>query len=101
MFTSIASAALLLTVPFSSVKEEKRIKLIPSGENIVFKMNSKGIVVTGTYDVEYGTGIYNPATHSDIRQGDIIVKANQKEIFSIEDLSEEISAQDSVELTIE
>lgn len=101
MFTSIASAALLLTVPFSSVKEEKRIKLIPSGENIVFKMNSKGIVVTGTYDVEYGAGIYNPATHSDIRQGDIIVKANQKEIVSIEDLSEEISAQDSVELTIE
>lgn len=98
MIASIAAMTVLLASPISAKQE--RLKLIPSGENIVFKMNTKGIIVTGTYDVTHDKGTYNPDKNSDIKRGDIILKINNQSISSLNDLVSEIKTSEQLNLEI-
>lgn len=98
MFASIASIAFLLTVPFYT--NQKRIELIPSGENMLFRVDTKGVVVSGTYLVEDSNNNYDPARDSDIKKGDIIIRANKKNIQSIDDLLISIEKQTQVDVQI-
>ncbi len=98
MIASIAAMTVLLTTPVN-VKQE-RIKLIPSGENIVFKMNTNGIIVTGTYDVNHDKGSYNPEKNSDIKCGDIILKINNQKVQSLNDLVSKIKTNEELNLEI-
>ena len=99
MFTSIASIAFLLTTPFNLVKSN-RIKLIPSGANILFKVDTKGVVVTGTYQVNANNIKYDPSVNSDIKKGDIILSSNNKSINSIDDLIDTIDDNNQLNLSI-
>ena len=99
MFTSIASIAFLLTTPFNLVKSN-RIKLIPSGANILFKVDTKGVVVTGTYQVNANNIKYDPSVNSDIKKGDIILSSNNKSINSIDDFIDTIDDNNQFNLSI-
>jgi len=56
--------------------------IIPGGENIGIDINTKGIVVVGTYKINN----VSPAKEAGIKIGDIITKVNQKEVISIDEL---------------
>ena len=97
MYTSLVSIAFLISIPFN--KLDSNIYLVPSGKNIVFKMNTDGVVVTGTYDVNHDGGIYNPY-NSDIKRGDIIKKANNIDVNNIAMLTDVLSKENKVSLEI-
>lgn len=99
MLTTLASITFLLLSPFNAMNQ--RIKLIPSGENIVFKMNTNGVVITGSYDVKHDKGTYNPFKHSGLKKGDIIKRANKKNINNISDLSSIINSSSQISIEIQ
>ena len=94
MLSTLASITFLISSV--TINSNDRVYLIPSGENIVFKMNTNGVVVTGTYDVKHDKGIYNPERNSDIKRGDIIISVNNKKILNINDLSHEINTNNQL-----
>ena len=99
MISTITSIAILFSFPLNTNSYYKRIKLIPSGENFVFKLNTNGVVVTGTYDVISNNVTYNPSSN-DIKKGDVIVEANNKKITKIDDLSSLLKDSSKVSVKI-
>ena len=62
-------------------------KLIPGGQNIGLEIKTDGLIVSGTYDLKLENGsLYNPSKDEDINRGDIIVKANNCNVSSLNDL---------------
>lgn len=57
--------------------------LIPGGENIGIEIKPDGVVVIGSYDVNYNDGVYNPLKDSDIKKGDLIIKVNDEPITDV------------------
>lgn len=60
--------------------------VIPGGQTIGIELRTKGLIVSGTYDVKIPEGTYNPANEADIQKGDIILFADQVPMHSINDL---------------
>lgn len=56
--------------------------IVAGGENIGIELNSKGVIIVGTYEVN---GI-NPAKEANLRAGDKIIKINDKEVINIEEM---------------
>ena len=56
--------------------------VIAGGENIGIELNSKGVIIVGTYDV---SGI-SPAKKAGLQVGDKIIKVNSKEVSNIEEM---------------
>lgn len=56
--------------------------IIAGGENIGIELNSKGVIIVGTYDV---SGV-NPASKAGLQTGDKIIKVNNADITNIEDM---------------
>ena len=56
--------------------------IIAGGENIGIELNSKGVIIVGTYDV---SGV-NPASKAGLQSGDKIIKVNNTDITNIEDM---------------
>ena len=56
--------------------------IIAGGENIGIELNSKGVIIVGTYDV---SGV-NPASKAGLQTGDKIIKVNNTDITNIEDM---------------
>lgn len=56
--------------------------IIAGGENIGIELNSAGIIVVGTYEVN---GI-NPAKEAGLQNGDKIIKINDNDVTSIEEM---------------
>ena len=56
--------------------------IVAGGENIGIELNSKGVIIVGTYAVN---GI-NPAKEANLRAGDKIIKINDKEVINIEEM---------------
>ena len=56
--------------------------IVAGGENIGIELNSKGVIIVGTYEVN---GI-NPAKEAHLRAGDKIIKINDKEVINIEEM---------------
>ena len=48
--------------------------IIAGGENIGIELNSKGVIIVGTYDV---SGV-NPASKAGLQTGDKIIKVNKQ-----------------------
>ena len=65
--------------------------IIPGGENIGIEIETNGVIVVGTYEID---GV-NTAYASGIRKGDIIESINEKKITSINDLIDSISIADN------
>lgn len=60
--------------------------IIPGGENIGMQINSNGVLIVGTYDID---GL-NPAKNSGINLGDKIIKIDGVEVNSITDMVNQI-----------
>lgn len=74
-------------------------KIIPGGENIGIEINSEGVLVVGFYKVN---GSYNKG-NPNINIGDYIIKVNDQEINSINELVSVIDKEvkdEKVSLTI-
>lgn len=69
-------------------------RLCPGGQTFGIKMNTKGVVVIGTGEVETSSGKKTPAADAGLRSGDIIYSADDKEIKDINDFTALISSSD-------
>ena len=56
--------------------------IVAGGENIGIELNSNGVIIVGTYEVN---GI-NPAKEANLRAGDKIIKINDKDVINIEEM---------------
>ena len=56
--------------------------IVAGGENIGIELNSKGVIIVGTYEVN---GI-NPAKEANLRAGDKIIKINNNDVINIEEM---------------
>ncbi len=71
--------------------------IIPGGENIGIEIETKGVVVVGTYPID---GIY-PADIAGIKKGDIIESVNGISISSIDELINSVSkSTNNVDISI-
>ncbi|MFV0249954.1 MAG: SpoIVB peptidase [Bacilli bacterium] len=70
--------------------------LIPGGENIGIEVNSKGIIIVGTYEVN-GT---KPANNAGLKQGDIITQVDDKDVKNIDEMINIINLSKSLNLKI-
>lgn len=60
--------------------------IIAGGENIGIELNSKGIIIVGTYEVDGK----NPAKDANLHVGDIITSINNSKVATIEEMLTEI-----------
>ncbi len=83
---SIFLLLLFLTIiPINALAYSDRI--IAGGQNIGISLNSKGVLIVGTYEVNNTS----PAKEAGLNKGDIIEKINGNQISSIEDMANEIN----------
>ena len=57
-------------------------KIIASGETVGIKLNTNGILIVDSYDIN----THNAFKESNLKQGDIIVKINNNDVDTIEDM---------------
>jgi len=71
--------------------------VIAGGENVGIELNSSGIIIVGTYEVNNS----NPAKEAGLQNGDKIVKINDDEVTSIEEMLNTIdNSSDKNNLTV-
>lgn len=66
--------------------------IIAGGENIGIELNSKGIIIVGTYEVDGK----NPAKEAKLQVGDIITSINNSKVATIEEMLTEIDKLNDV-----
>lgn len=66
--------------------------IIAGGENIGIELNSKGIIIVGTYEVDGK----NPAEEANLHIGDIITSINNSKVATIEEMLTEIDKLNDV-----
>lgn len=92
---SLILTLLMISMPFTILAYSDYI--IPGGENIGIEIKTDGILVVGTYEID---GKY-PANEAGIKIGDTIIKANNQNISSIDELISVLSsATDSIDIVI-
>lgn len=72
--------------------------IIPGGENIGIELNSKGIIIVGTYTVDGN----NPAREAGLQNGDKIIKINSTNVDSISSMLsviDDTSNKDNLSIT--
>lgn len=84
------SILLLFMIPINTLAYSDYI--IPGGENIGISINSKGILVIGTYKVN---GIKN----INLKNGDIITKVNDTKVSSISEMTDILNNSNNVKVT--
>ncbi len=67
--------------------------ILAGGENIGIELNSKGVIIVGTYEVNNK----NPAKEANLQIGDKIISINNKQITNIEDMLNIIENEDNKE----
>lgn len=70
--------------------------IIASGENIGIRLNTSGIMIIGTYDIE-GT---DPASEAGLKIGDKIISVNNQKVSSIDNISSILSRSSSSTISI-
>ncbi len=65
--------------------------IIAGGENIGIELNSKGVIVVGTYKINNN----NPASDAKLQIGDTIVTIEKQEVNSIQEMVDKINAYES------
>lgn len=71
-------------------------RIIASGQNIGITLNSKGVLIVGTYDINGNS----PASDAGLKTGDSLVKINGNEVTSIENMANQINETKNEEVTI-
>lgn len=85
---------LLLVIPNQALAYSDYI--IASGDNIGIKLQTQGIIVVGTYDIN---GV-DPATEAGLKAGDIITTINHKNVNSIDEINNIISNNNDNVITV-
>ena len=93
---SLILLILLVLIPINILAYSEYI--IPGGENIGIEIQTNGVLVVGTYEID---GVY-PANDAGIKKGDIITKVNDVKVSSIDELVSQLSnATDTVKMTLD
>ena len=71
-------------------------KLIVGGQNIGITLNSKGILIVGTYEVNNTS----PAKEANLKTGDIITRINGNKVSTIEEMATEINKVKDEKITV-
>lgn len=101
------NVTMLGVIPVRSVNVSKvpnEISLYLGGEPIGVKISTKGVLVVGLSDIDSSKGnVLSPAAEGGVQIGDSILKINNIEVKSVEDVSSLISKSDGnkVIITIE
>lgn len=69
---------------------EGRYMLIPGGDAIGIKIQTDGLVVVDTYQVNTAEGTINPAKDAGIMKGDLILAVNNQKVSTIEEYKEQL-----------
>lgn len=70
----------------------ENFEVIPAGKIIGLKLYTNGVLVVGMSEVEdINNTMVKPFDEIDIKEGDTILKVNEEEIDSIENLQEEVN----------
>ena len=86
MFKKIIIALLLMfIIPINAVAYSD--KIIAGGENIGITLNFRGVLIVGSYNVNGE----NLAKKANLKNGDIIIKINNNQINSIDEMAEQIN----------
>lgn len=81
-------------IPTSTLAYSKEI--IAGGENIGITLNSKGILIVGTYDINGSS----PANKADIKSGDIITDIEGNKVNTIDEMANAINESNKEEINI-
>ena len=92
--TKIIILLTLVIMPTSAFAYSKEI--IAGGENIGITLNSKGILIVGTYKING----YSPSKEADIKVGDIITDIEDKEVNNINEMAEKINESNKEQVNI-
>lgn len=84
----------LFIIPTNAFAYSDRI--IAGGQNIGISLNSKGVLIVGTYEVNDTS----PAEEAGLKTGDVIEKINGNKIFTIEDMATQINKIKDQKITI-
>ncbi|MGG7164029.1 SpoIVB peptidase [Clostridium ihumii] len=76
------------------------IKLYPGGQPLGIKLNTKGALVIAISDIETEKGIISPGAKAGIQIGDSILKINNEQVQSSEDVATYINRCDGEEVKI-
>lgn len=97
------SVRLLGMIPVKDVSVEtaQPTTLIPSGEPFGVKMFTKGAMVVGLVDIPTARGTVSPGKEAGLREGDMILSVNQKEISRNEEIVLIIKSSDGKPLLFE
>lgn len=91
LFTLLLLAALIIP-SFAegtlSADKFRDIRLCPGGMPFGVRIKTDGLLVVGVSDVDSDKGNVSPGRISDIRSGDIVIKADSQKITSAKELSE-------------
>ena len=97
-YTSDLSLMGVIPVKSVNIRVVKQRYVALSGESFGIKIFTKGVMVVGMSDVKSDKGNINPAKNAGLKIGDIILKANGKEVNSNTELSEAINISGGKEL---
>ncbi len=97
------TAKLLGVLPAKKVSPgvPENLTLVPCGDVFGVKFFTKGVLVIGVSDLETEEGIISPSGKAGFRKGDVITKADGKEINTAEELSRAIEKSQGQEMTFE
>ncbi len=94
----------IFTIKEVTIKVDSAKRLVVGGQSVGVTLFTEGALVVGTSDIidEYGNTC-NPAEQADIKPGDVIIKADGKEIENASNLSQIINSlkKESIELCID
>jgi stage IV sporulation protein B len=102
-FTFLAGTFLSVPVSFSNLSASASTRTVyVSGKTAGFMLNMGGVQVVSVTDVVTKDGVFSPAADAGIAEGDIIEKANEREIKDIDSLNEvlEKSRGNTISLTV-
>lgn len=80
LFAFVAGFLLVATLPVSAKS------VIPGGSTIGIELRTRGLMVSGTYDVKVDQAIYNPARDADIQKGDLLLYVEKQKMETLSDL---------------
>lgn len=70
----------------------KKAKVIPLGNAIGLKLYTKGVMVVGMSEIQdENKKVYKPYEHTGIEEGDLIIKVNEEDIKTTEDLIKKVN----------
>jgi stage IV sporulation protein B len=91
----------LLEAKPTFIKKRPVIMVYPGGQPIGVKLNTKGVLVVGLSDIEGSNGkVQSPAANAGVQIGDSIIRINDNEINSAEDLARFVNKEKNLEITL-